>query len=73
MGFANGVRPPIDHRHQDHRETGQADELAVGIVMQPHHGAAEQRKRGEGANQRPGVGRKDVIVVILRRGHGWFP
>ena len=38
MGFADGVRPPVDHGHQDHREAGQAAynvaPLTVGSYFQ---------------------------------------
>ena len=72
LRFANDVAPPAEHRHDDAEQAQQEDELAVGIVVHPHHAAAGQRERGKGADQRPLIGRKDVIIVVLGRGHG-FP
>jgi hypothetical protein len=69
LALADDIGPPVEHRHADADEPEQHQELAVGIVVQPHHRPTEEGQRGGGADQRPLVGRKDVIIVVLGRGH----
>ena len=49
------------------------DQPVVGhVVHLQHHAAGEGHRRGR-ADQRPDVGRQDVVVVVLGAGHWCFP
>src|SRR5262245_21063591 len=73
MAFADDVAPPAEHGGRNSEHPQKDEELAIGIVMHPHHHPAEEGERRRGADDRPHVRRKDVIIVVLGRGHRSFP
>ena len=69
--------PPAVESEEQPGETDEEDPAAaIALVgaqvtaMHPHDAADRHRQRGERAHDRHDIGRKDVVIVVLRAGHG---
>ena len=68
--FADGVRPPAEHGDQ-HAERRRAARRTCRSGLSCNHITAppNRTQRREGADQRPGIGLDEMVIVVLGRGH----
>src|SRR3546814_10890668 len=71
--LANDVRPPavegVQHRRQPHEE----NPFSPRIIVHPADAAGSQSERAERSDQRPGAGRKNMIIVVLGTSNRLIP
>ena len=81
-GFLDHVAPPAGHGVEHQRQADQEDpglaihrqmEEAGIILVHPEHGARQHGEGAEGANDRPGAGIDQVVIVLCVAAHKSSP